>query len=135
MTSVSVINLPSVVASVTAAFKDYERALVANELETLDAYFWESPYTVRFGVAENLYGSQAIADYRRVCQPVGPGRRLYNTVITTFGESCATVSTEFSDGVTLHVGRQMQTWMRLDGAWKVVAAHVSIDLGTLESRG
>jgi hypothetical protein len=127
----STINQPEVVASVTAAFEDYERALLANELDTLDDYFWESPRTVRFGLAENLYGSQAIADYRRVCQPVGPGRRLYDTVITTFGEDFATVSTQFSDGVTTRVGRQMQTWLRLDGHWKVVAAHVSIDLGTL----
>ncbi|MFC3608022.1 oxalurate catabolism protein HpxZ [Stutzerimonas tarimensis] len=132
MIAVSMINRPEVVASVTAAFEDYERALVANELETLDGYFWDAPHTVRFGVAENLYGGQAIAAYRRVCQPVGAGRRLRNTVVTTFGEDCATVSTEFTDGVTTRVGRQMQTWMRLEGQWKVVAAHVSIDLSTLE---
>ncbi|EHK68771.1 MULTISPECIES: oxalurate catabolism protein HpxZ [Pseudomonas] len=134
MTSVSAINLPEVVAAVTAAFRDYERALIANELETLDGYFWSSPHTVRFGVAENLYGSEAIAAYRRLCQPVGAGRRLHHTVITTFGEDCATVSTEFSDGVTARVGRQMQTWLCLEGEWKVVAAHVSIDLDTLDTR-
>ena len=127
------INLPHVVTAVTRAFIDYERALLANELATLDAYFWNSQNTVRYGVAENLQGAQTIARYRRHCQPVGPGRQLLRTVVSTFGEDFATVSTEFHDGVTSRLGRQMQTWARLDGGWKVVAAHVSIDLSTLES--
>ncbi len=128
------INLPHVVAEVTHAFHDYERALLANELSTLDAYFWNSEQTVRYGVAENLHGADTIARYRRQCQPVGPGRTLLRTVVSTFGEDFATVSTEFHDGVTQRLGRQMQTWARLEGGWKVVAAHVSIDLSSLEPR-
>ncbi|MEE4666562.1 oxalurate catabolism protein HpxZ [Pseudomonas alliivorans] len=126
------INLPHVVTAVTDAFIDYERALLANELTTLDDYFWSSEHTVRYGVAENLHGAEAIARYRRHCQPVGPGRQLVRTVVSTFGEDFATVSTEFHDGVTQRLGRQMQTWARFEDAWKVVAAHVSIDLSTLE---
>ncbi|WP_407309561.1 oxalurate catabolism protein HpxZ [Pseudomonas sp. nanlin1] len=132
MSTKPAINLPEVVAAVRAAFDDYERALLANELTTLDDYFWDSAHTVRFGVAENLYGATDIAAYRRTCTPVGPGRRLEQTVVSTFGEDFATVSTEFRDGVTTRRGRQMQTWARLDGRWQVVAAHVSIDLSTLE---
>ena len=126
------INLPYVVKEVTEAFIDYERALLVNEMETLDHYFWDSEHTVRYGVAENLYGAQDIAAYRRVCVPVGPGRELYNTVVSTFGEDYATVSTQFRDGETARVGRQMQTWARIDGRWQVVAAHVSIDLSSLQ---
>ncbi|WP_447927111.1 oxalurate catabolism protein HpxZ [Vreelandella sp. EE27] len=132
MTETTAINLPQVVAEVIAAFEEYERALVDNELSTLDAYFWEAPHTVRYGVAENLYGADAIAVYRRSCRPVGHGRRLHNTVITTFGKDYATVSTEFEDGETPRIGRQMQTWVRFPNGWKVVSAHVSIDLSTLE---
>ncbi|RMR24168.1 hypothetical protein ALP90_03232 [Pseudomonas amygdali pv. ulmi] len=40
------INLAHIVAEVTHAFTDYERALLANELTTLDAYFWNSEQTV-----------------------------------------------------------------------------------------
>ena len=36
------INLPQVVQEVTDAFVDYERALLVNEMETLDDYFWDS---------------------------------------------------------------------------------------------
>lgn len=126
------INLPYVVREVTEAFVDYERALLVNEMETLDDYFWDSEHTVRYGVAENLYGAENIAAYRRVCTPVGPGRELYNTVVTTFGSDYATVSTQFRDGETTLGGRQMQTWARIDGRWQVVAAHVSIDLSTVQ---
>ncbi len=55
------INLPQVVQEVTDAFVDYERALLVNEMETLDDYFWDSEHTVRYGVAENLYGAQPSA--------------------------------------------------------------------------
>ncbi len=50
------INIPEVVAEVTATFQSYERALVANDVEALDALFWNNPNTLRFGIAENLYG-------------------------------------------------------------------------------
>lgn len=126
-----VINHPPVVEAVRQVFAEYERALVENRLDQLDDYFWDSEFTVRFGIAENLYGAAAIAAYRRQCDPVGWGRRLSNTVVTTFGESWATVSTEFSDGQSERKGRQMQTWVRFSEGWKVVAAHVSVDLSSL----
>ena len=58
------INIPEVVAEVTEAFQRYERALVANDVEALDALFWNNPNTLRFGIAENLYGYEAIASFR-----------------------------------------------------------------------
>tara|TARA_R110002111_G_scaffold967_7_gene6995 strand:+ start:4105 stop:4500 length:396 start_codon:yes stop_codon:yes gene_type:complete len=121
-----IVNAPDAVASVTYAFETYEKALLDNELDVLDGYFWSSEFTVRFGVAENLYGADAIEAYRRQCQPVGPGRTLHGTVITTFGDTFATVSTQFRDGETDNFGRQMQTWVRFAEGWKVVAAHVSV---------
>ena len=120
------INAPDIVAAVTEAFETYEKALLDNNLEVLDSYFWTSEFTIRFGVAENLYGAKAIQAYRRQCQPVGPGRTLHGTLVTTFGDSFATVSTQFSDGKTDDQGRQMQTWARFLSGWKIVAAHVSV---------
>ena len=121
-----IVNAPDAVASVTYAFETYEKALLDNDLDVLDGYFWSSEFTVRFGVAENLYGADAIEAYRRQCQPVGPGRTLHGTVVTTFGDTFATVSTQFLDGETDNQGRQMQTWVRFAEGWKVVAAHVSV---------
>lgn len=120
------INLPDSISSIKDAFYDYEQALIKNNLDILDDYFWASEFTVRYGVAENLYGYDAIYSYRRQCQPVGPGRTLKNTVFNTFGDTFATVSTEFRDGLTEERGRQMQSWVKFDDKWKIVAAHVSI---------
>ena len=58
------INLPDVVAEVTAAFARYEDALVMNRVEVLDELFWASPATVRYGAGENLVGIDAIRAFR-----------------------------------------------------------------------
>ena len=50
------LDLPDVVAEVRAAFDAYERALVANDVEALNALFRDDPRTIRFGGAENLFG-------------------------------------------------------------------------------
>lgn len=121
------INRPDVLAEVEAAFIDYERALVVDDLAVLDRYFLDRPETVRFGVAENLFGSDEIAAYRRRGPLAGPDRRLVRTVITTFGDDFATVSTLFRrEGIAGRVGRQMQSWVRMPEGWRIVAAHVSI---------
>ncbi|MCA3377682.1 MAG: DUF3225 domain-containing protein, partial [Roseomonas sp.] len=43
------INIPAVKAEVEAAFLEYERALVSNDVETLDRLFLDSPNTIRYG--------------------------------------------------------------------------------------
>ena len=43
------IDLPDVVREVCAAFESYERALVANDVATLDALFRNDPRTIRYG--------------------------------------------------------------------------------------
>ena len=120
------VNLPSVLAEVEAVFARYEQALVGNDVETLDALFWHADATVRYGVAENLVGIEAIRAFRRARPSVGLERTLSNTVITTFGHDFATAMTEFRREGSAHVGRQSQTWVRMPEGWKVVAAHVSL---------
>jgi hypothetical protein len=121
------VNLPDVLAEVTAIFERYERALVANDVETLDALFWASPHTVRYGVAENLVGIDAIRAFRLARSPLNLARTLSNTVITTYGRDAATAMTEFRRQGGTKLGRQSQTWVRFDDVgWRVVAAHVSL---------
>jgi Protein of unknown function (DUF3225) len=120
------INRPEVVAEVTAAFTQYEKALVNNEIAVLDELFWPSPYTTRYGVTENLYGYEAIAAFRQGRSPVNLDRTLRNTVITTYGQDFATANTEFQRANTDKMGRQTQTWMRTPAGWRIVSAHVSL---------
>jgi len=50
------IDLPEVVAEVRAAFERYEKALVSNDVATLDALLHDDARTIRYGATENLYG-------------------------------------------------------------------------------
>lgn len=118
------INDPETLAEVTAAFQRYEAALVGNDVAVLDELFWESPFTVRFGAGENLYGIEAIRAFRAARNPAGLARRLVQTVITTFGRDFATANTEFQRG-NQAPGRQSQTWVRFPQGWRVVSAQIS----------
>jgi hypothetical protein len=119
------INLPSVVAEVTAAFQRYETALVSNDTQTLDALFWNNPLTLRYGTGENLYGIDAIRAFRQQRSSQDLARELCHTVITTFGDHTATANTEYRRLQSGRLGRQSQTWVRLPEGWRIVAAHVS----------
>lgn len=120
------INRPEVLASLRAAFDAYEAALLRHDLAALDAFFVDAPDTLRYGVAELDYGMAAIRRYRASAVPVHAGRRLRNIVIQSFGEDCGSAACEFTAPDTAMIGRQSQTWLRLDGAWRIVAAHVSL---------
>jgi hypothetical protein len=121
------IDMPDVVAEVTAAFRNYEEALINNDVATLDALFRDDPRTVRYGGNEVLYGYSEIKAFRAARSPVGLGRTLSKTVITTYGRDFAVASTLYQrPSAPGKLGRQMQTWVRFPEGWRVVAAHVSL---------
>ena len=122
------IDLPDVLAEVTAQFQRYETALVNNDVAVLDELFRNDRRTLRYGIGENLYGYEAIMAFRAARSPVGLMRRTDRTVITTYGRDTAVASTLFYRDAWggAKVGRQMQTWIRFAEGWRIVAAHVSI---------
>ncbi len=121
------INDPDVLAELQAAFAAYEAALVGNDVAELDASFWASPQTIRYGTGENLYGHDEIAAFRAARPPAGLARTLERTVLTTYGRDFGTASTLFRRaGTPDRLGRQMQSWVRFPEGWRVVAAHVSL---------
>lgn len=122
------INIPTVVKEVEVAFRRYERALNDNDVAVLDELFWASPHTVRYGIAEQLYGFEDVAKFRVTRAQLDLRRELLRVVITTYGRDFATASCEYRRLETGKQGRQMQTWMRTADGWRVVAAHVSFPL-------
>jgi hypothetical protein len=121
------IDLPEVVAEVTAAFALYEKALVSNDVATLDALFHDDPRTIRYGGGENLYGFAEIMAFRAARPSAGLARTLSKTVISTYGRDFAVASTLYDrPSFPGKIGRQMQTWVRFPEGWRVVAAHVSM---------
>lgn len=127
------INRPEVVAEVTEVFHRYETALVANDVETLDALFWSSDLTLRLGASENLFGQDEIIAFRNARPTMGLNRTLQRVVVTTFDEDFATTNAVFTRAgwPASRTGRQSQSLVRFRGTgWQIVSAHVSIiDLG------
>ena len=122
------IDLPEVVAEVSAAFDRYEKALMTNDVAALDRF-------VPRGAADDplrhrrkpLRLRRRSWRFARARSPVGLMRVDFRTVITTYGRDFAVASTLFHrETVPGKVGRQMQTWVRFPEGWKVVAAHVSL---------
>ncbi|MGE0851424.1 MAG: oxalurate catabolism protein HpxZ [Hyphomicrobiaceae bacterium] len=121
------VDLPDVVAEVGAAFERYEKALVTNDIQVLDELFRMDDRTIRYGIAENLYGHQEVAAFRAGRPPVNLMRSRSRTVITTYGRDYAVASTLFHrESLPGKIGRQMQSWVRFPQGWRIVAAHVSI---------
>jgi hypothetical protein len=120
------INLPGVVRELRSAFERYEAAVNANDMATLNELFWDAPDTVRYGTDEELYGYPAIAGFRAARDPSDVRRELLRIEITTYGHDFATASCEYRRLGSGRKGRQMQTWARLPGGWRIVAAHVSL---------
>jgi hypothetical protein len=119
------INTPEVLAEVDGAFERYEAALNANDVSVLDASFWASPHTVRYGLGENLYGRDEILAFRKGRPAVDLRRKVLRKVITTYGKDFATANCEFLKLDSNRRGRQSQTWVRLPEGWRIAAAHVS----------
>jgi Protein of unknown function (DUF3225) len=114
-------------AEVTEAFIRYEEAFVTNDVAALDAWFWQDDRVTRYGVSEIQHGIEAIRAFRKSYPPVDLARRLADTRITCFGQDFAIASTLFyRESAPGLVGRQMQSWARMDDGWRIVAAHVSL---------
>ena len=118
------INTPHVLTEVQAVFERYEKAVIHNDVAVLDELFWNNPLTLRYGIAENLYGFDSIQSFR-ASRSKGVERTLSNTVITTYGDDFATANTEFQSAGNPRNGRQSQTWIRTADGWRIVSAHVS----------
>ncbi|PVM89084.1 oxalurate catabolism protein HpxZ [Caulobacter radicis] len=129
-----IINDPEVLAQVTAAVDAYETALMTNDVEALDGFFRDAPETVRYGVAENLYGFEEIAAFRIGRAGGSPLRARLRTEITTFGRDFAITNVEFLRTGAKQPGRQSQTWLRTENGWKIVSAHVSLLQGGADQR-
>lgn len=117
------IDRPDVIAEVTAAFEAYERALVGNDVEAMLGFF--AGRALRFGIADQQAGLAEQRRWRERQPPLPAGRHLKDTEIHAYGVDAAVVTTLFGYPGSDVLGRQSQTWARLDEGWRIVHAHVS----------
>ena len=122
------INDPEVVAELRALYPRYEQALVSNDVDTLMAMFWAGPEVMRFGAAENLYGPEQLAAFRKARPAANLARTITRLDIVAFGRDFASITLEFERNTAAGPirGRQSQTWVRMPEGWRIVSAHVSL---------
>lgn len=122
------INDPATVAELHQLYPVYEAALVDNDVETLTSMFWASPYTVRLGAGENLYGVDEIEAFRKSRPAINLARRMGRLEVVTFGKDFGSITLEFERDSPAGIvrGRQSQVWVRLPEGWRIVSAHISI---------
>lgn len=120
------VNLHEVVQEVTQQFLEYEAALMDNDVEALNAFFWRSPSVTRYGICDRQLGHAAIVAYRAAVPKPDFSRTLNDVRITAFGPDMAVAMCEFRRSDTDLHGFQTQTWVRLPEGWRIVSAHVSM---------
>jgi hypothetical protein len=120
------INHSEIVQEVTRVFLDYEGALMRNDVQALNEFFWDHGAVTRYGIADKQLGHSALVAYRKTVPPPDFKRSLHDVRITAFGPDVAVAMCEFKrTDTTLH-GFQTQTWVRMARGWKIVSAHVSM---------
>ena len=121
------VDLPAVVEEITALFDRYESALMANDLATLDAFFWPDERLTRYGIADRQWGITELRAFRAATPAPTFTRRLEHLRVSAFGPDCAVAQVEFVRSDTPLRGFQTQTWVRFaDLGWRIVSAHVSM---------
>jgi len=130
MTSTSItaenLDLPYVVSEITAQFHAYEKAFMANDVETLTAFFWDDARLTRYGIADKQFGMAEMRAFRAATPKPDFTRELQNLRIQCFGPDMAVAQVEFLRSDSPLLGFQSQTWVRLPQGWRIVAAHVSM---------
>ncbi len=119
------INDEVILAQVEAASDRYEAALLSNDLDTLDASFWQDARVLRVSAKDELQGIENIRRFRAGRAPTDAARDYLSRHITCFGDHAAVVNITFLRKSDSRVGRQSQTWVRFDGTWRIVGAHIS----------
>lgn len=110
-------------ADLFTAFEDYERAIIVNDLDALDAAFAPGADTMRGDGAGLLVGHDVISAFRGVRGGVA-AREIVRVEHRPLGRDAALLVSEsrYLDGGS---GLQTQVWQRIDGQWLITAAHVT----------
>ena len=105
---------------------------MANDLPTLDRLFAPGPSTLRGDAAGILVGHDAISEFRKG-RGGAPARDILHVEVREISDDAALVIA-ITQPRTGGRGQQSQLWQRIDGEWKVTAAHVSLPVAALDSR-
>jgi hypothetical protein len=114
------------VDEVTRLSDEYEAALRRNDVAVLDGLFADDPRVLRFGLGDMQRGRAQIVEWRASAPPISPGRVVTSRDVAALADGIVAVDLTFVDDDPSWIGRQSQTWIRLDVGWRIVRAHVSL---------
>ncbi len=117
------VGADTVPAGLLEAFEAYERAIIANDLDALDAAFASGDATMRGDAAGLLVGHDAISAFRGVRGGV-PARTIERIEYRELAPDVALL-VSVSRYVGGGTGLQTQVWQRFDDRWLITAAHVT----------
>lgn len=110
-------------AELRAAFDAYETAILANDLDALDAAFAPGTTAMRGDGAGLLVGHDVISAFRGTRGGVPP-RTIERIEYRPLARDVALL-VSISRYVGGGTGLQTQVWQRIDGRWLITAAHVT----------
>jgi len=116
-----------------AAFRAYEGALMADDVETMSRLFAPGPDTLRGDADGLLVGHDRISAFRNA-RGGAPARRIVGTEVRMLDEIHAVIVAEtlLDRGGR---GLQTQVWRRDDTAgWQIITAHVGVPAPALDTR-
>ncbi|WP_165067940.1 AtzH-like domain-containing protein [Marisediminicola senii] len=118
-------------AGLLDAVEAYEAALMANDVEALDAFFAPGPDTLRGDASGVLVGHDRIAAFR-ARRGGTPRRSIHSTHVRAIDDDHALVVTV---GAPVRGGRGQQTqlWRRDAAGWLIDVAHVSAPPPAIDS--
>ncbi|WP_418277468.1 AtzH-like domain-containing protein [Isoptericola jiangsuensis] len=127
-----IVGADAVPADLLDAFLAYEAAVVANDLDALDAAFAPGEGSLRGDGAGLLVGHDAISAFRHTRTPVS-ARVIERVEHRELGPDVALLVSvsRYAQGGT---GLQTQVWQRLEGRWLITAAHVTPRATALDRR-
>ncbi|WP_238431533.1 AtzH-like domain-containing protein [Streptomyces cavernae] len=118
-------------ADLIDAFWAYDRALLSNDTVALDASFASGGTPLRADAFGVLVGHEAISAFRSARTTI-PNRRVTRVHVRLPAAGLAIIMAEVA-GPRGARGLQTQVWQRIDGCWRVTAAHVSAPAEPLDS--
>ncbi|KAB8168531.1 DUF3225 domain-containing protein [Streptomyces sp. 3MP-14] len=113
------------------AFLAYDRALLGNDVPALDAAFAPGDATLRADGTGVSRGHATIAAFR-AARPAAPDRRLVRVHVRLPADGVALLVAEVASP-TGAPGLQTQLWQRVEGRWRVAAAHVTAPARPLDT--
>ncbi len=120
------IDHPVALAEIRTVFVAYEKALMANDVEAINGFFWDDPRVTRYGIADRQWGMAELRAHRARTPAPDFTREVLHPRITVWRDDMAVVQVEFQRTDTDLRGFQSQVWVKFARGWKIVAAHVSM---------